>query len=179
MKKTLEPEQWRVIGRLRYLCGERARLDILMKSQEVSPESVCDLAERGLIVARHNGEEIDLTPGLIKTYSRRTFVTLSKAGDSYYWHDPRRVLRSPGRSRYGLSLTYLLGMVVFDDLTDLARKGLIHALTEDDLLPVDLADARQPWAGSGKVVLPGGAEMWTDAVIVRTTKAGQLYVERY
>jgi len=174
--KTLEPEQWRVLGRLRYLCGERARLYDMLKSQDVSPESVSDLAERGLIVAKLNGEEIDLTPGLIKTYRRRVFLTLSKAGESYYWNDPHRVLRSLGKAQYGLSLTFLLGMILFDDITDLARTGLIHAFTEDDT--VDLGAARQQWAGSAKVVLPGGGELWTNAVIVRTTRTGQLYCER-
>jgi hypothetical protein len=147
-----------------------------MKSQEASPEAVTDLAERGLIVAKLNGEEIDLTPGLIKTYRRRMFLNLSKAGESYHWNDPHRVLRSLGKARHGLSLTYVLGMVLFDDLTELAREGLIYALTEDDT--VDLSDASQRWHGSAKVVLPGGAELWTNAVIVRTTKTGQLYCER-
>nr|BFE69824.1 hypothetical protein GCM10020092_031250 [Actinoplanes digitatis] len=178
--RTLEPEQWRVMGTLISLCGERALLDNMLKQQDVSPEAVCDLAERGLIVTKLNGEEIDdLTPGLIKTYRRKMFLTRSKAGESYIWNDPHRVLRSPGRSRHGLSLTFMLGMISFDDLVSLAREGLIYALAEDDLAPVDLANARQRWVGSAKVVLPGGAEVWTNAVIVRTTKAGQRYVERY
>ncbi|MFF5293650.1 hypothetical protein [Paractinoplanes globisporus] len=176
--RTLEPEQWRVMGHLISLCGDRARLDTVLKQQDVSPEAVCDLAERGLIVVKLNGEEVDdLTPGLIKTYRRKMFLTRSKAGESYIWNDAHRVLRSPGRSRHGLSLTFLLGMVGFDDLVELAREGLIYALTEDDT--IDLANARQRWAGSSKVVLSGGGEVWTNAVIVRTTKAGQLYVERY
>lgn len=176
--KTLEPEQWRVLGLLTSLCGERARLDTVLKQQDVSPEAVCDLAERGLIVTKLNGEVVDdLTPGLIKTYRRKLYLTRSNAGESYFWNDPHRVLRSPGRSRIGLSLTYMLGMILFDDLVELAREGLLYALTEDDT--IDLANARQRWHGSSKIVLPGGAEVWTNAVIVRTTKAGQLYVERY
>ncbi|MFI7547258.1 hypothetical protein [Actinoplanes sp. NPDC049599] len=174
--KTLEPEQWRVLGRLISLCGERVRLHDMLKSQDVSAEAVTGLAERGLIVAKLRGEQIDLTPGLIKTYRRQMFLHLSKAGESYYWHDPHRVLRSLGKARHGLSLTYVLGMILFDDVTGLAREGLIHALTEHDT--VDLASARQRWAGSAKVVLPGGAELWTNAVIVRTTRTGQLFCER-
>jgi hypothetical protein len=175
--KTLEPEQWRIMGTLISLCGTRAKLHETMKQQDVSPESVCDLVERGLVVAKLNGEDIDLTPGLIKTYRRKISLNLTRAGESYQWSDPHRVLRSPGRSRHGVSLTFMLGMVLFDDLVELAREGLVYALTEDDT--IDLASAHQKWAGSSKVVLPGGAEVWTNQVIVRTTKAGQLYVERY
>jgi hypothetical protein len=176
--KTLEPEQWRVMGHLTYLCGERARLDTLLKQQDASPEAVCDLAERGLIVTTLNGEEVDdLTPGLIKTYRRKMYLTRSRAGESYIWNDPHRVLRSLGKARHGLSLTYLLGMILFDDLTGLAREGLIRAWTEDDM--VDLGNAHQIWHGSARVVLPGGAEVWTNAVRVQTTKTGQLYCERH
>jgi hypothetical protein len=176
--KIITAEQWRVMGTLISLCGERARLDTVLKQQDVSPEAVCDLAERGLIVTKLNGEEInDLTPGLIKTYRRKLYLTRSNAGESYIWHDPHRVLRTPGRSHGGLTLTFMLGMIAFEDLVELAREGLIYALTEDDT--IDLADARQPWHGSSKVILPGGAEVWTNQITIRTTKAGQLYVERY
>ncbi|GAA2579582.1 hypothetical protein GCM10010435_65970 [Winogradskya consettensis] len=173
---TLEPEQWRVLGRLKYLCGERAQLHSMLKAQDVSPESVCDLAERGLIVAKLDGEQIDLTPGLIKTYRRKMFLYLSPAGEAYYWNDPHRVLRVVGRFRHGVTLPHLLGMVLFDDVAKLAREGMIHALTEDD--PIDLGDAHQRWANSAKLVLPGGAELWINAVTVRATRAGQLYCER-
>lgn len=175
--KMLEPEQWRVLGALISLCGARARLNDTMKTQEVSPEVMSGLAERGLIVAKLDGEAIDLTPGLIKTHRRRIFLTLSHAGESYYWNDPHRVLRSLGKVRHGLSLTFLLGMVEFDDLTALARKHLLQALTKDDT--IDLGDARQRWHGSAKIVLPGGGELWTNAVIIQATKTGKLYCERY
>jgi len=175
--KTLEPEQWRVLGTLISLCGAKARLHETMKAQDVSPESVCDLVERGLIVAKLNGEDIDLTPGLIKTYRRKISLNLTRAGESYQWSDPHRVLRSVGRARHGLSLSYVLGMILFDDLTALAREGLIYALTEDNT--VDLANAHQRWEGSSRIVLSGGGELWNNAVIVRTTKTGQLYCERY
>ena len=176
--KFIEPEQWRVMGTLIALCGERARLDTVLKQQEVSPEAVCDLAERGLIVTKLNGDEVDdLTPGLIKTYRRKLFLTMSTVGQSYVWNDPHRVLRSPGRARNGLSLTYMLGMLFIEDLAGLSREGLITAATEDDT--IDLDGAHRPFSGSSRVILSGGAEVWTDHVIIRTTKAGQLYVERY
>ncbi|MEU4164540.1 hypothetical protein [Actinoplanes sp. NPDC026670] len=147
-----------------------------MKAQDVSPEAVADLSERGLITARLNGEDIALTPGLIKTHGRQTFLTLSRAGDAQRWDDPHRVLRTLGHAHYGLSLSFLLGMIFIDDVALLAREGLIHALTEHDT--VDLGDARQPFNGSQKLILPGGAEVWISAVIVRTTRTGQLYCER-
>jgi len=171
--KTLDPEQWRIIGRLITLCGDRARLSEILKSQEVSPESVTELAERGLIAAKLNGDDIDLTPGLIKTYRRSVYLRLSNAGESYYWNDPHRVLRSLGKAHHGLSLSYLLGMIVFDDVAELHRQGLVHALTEDTT--VDLDSARQRWADSPVLVLPGGGEVFTNAVMVRTTKTGQRY----
>jgi hypothetical protein len=148
----------------------------MLKSQDASPEALCDMAERGLIEAKLNGEEIDLTPGLIKTHRRSIYLHLARAGESYYWNDPHRVLRALGRARYGLSLGYVLGMILFEDLAALHRKGLVYALTEDDT--VDLGNARQPWSGSTRLLLPGGAEVWNGAVIVRTTRTGQLYCER-
>ncbi|WP_250000277.1 hypothetical protein [Actinoplanes sp. M2I2] len=176
--KIITAEQWRVMGTLISLCGQRARLDTVLKQQDVSPEAVCDLAERGLIVVKLSGDEVnDLTPGLIKTYRRKLYLTRSHTGESYIWQDPHRVLRAPGRSHGGLSLTFMLGMIGFEDLAELAREGLIYALTEDDT--IDLAEARQPWTGSSKVILPGGAEVWTNQIVIRTTRAGQLYVERY
>jgi hypothetical protein len=174
--KTLEPEQWRILGRLIYLCGVRARLHEVLKAQDASPEAVSDMAERGLIHARLNGDEVDLTPGLIKTHRRSMYLHLSAAGESYYRHDPHRVLRSLGQTKHGLTLAYLLGVILFEDLAGLHREGLLHARTEDDT--VDLGNARQPWAGSSKLLLPGGAEVWSSAVIVRNTKTGQLYCER-
>ncbi|GAA4719052.1 hypothetical protein [Phytohabitans rumicis] len=176
LMKTLEPEQWRILGRLISLCGARARLNHMLKSQDASPEAVSDLAERGLIHARLNGEEIDLTPGLIKTHRRNMYLHLSKAGESYYANDPHRVLRALGQTSHGLTLTYLLGMILFEDLAELHREGTLYALTDDDT--VDLGNARQSWTGSAKLILPGDAEVWINAVIVRTTKTGQLYCER-
>ncbi|SNY53694.1 hypothetical protein [Paractinoplanes atraurantiacus] len=178
MKTPLQPEQWRVLGALITRCGERARLGDVLKQQDASPEAVCDLAERGLIVAKLHGDEVErLTPGLIKTYRQRIYLTMSRQGESYANDDPHRVLRSPGRSRMGLSLSYMLGMIAMDELTDLVRWGLLEAVTVDDT--IDLADARQRWPGSSYVILPGGAEVHTHDVIIRTTRAGQLYVERY
>ncbi|MDQ7906863.1 hypothetical protein RB614_20315 [Phytohabitans sp. ZYX-F-186] len=174
--KTLEPEQWRVLGRMVSLCGARARLGEMLKSQDASPEAVSDMAERGLILATLDGEQIDLTPGLIKTHRRSMFLHLAPAGESYYWNDPHRVLRSLGRTTHGLTLTYLLGMILFEDIAELHREGMLYALTEDDT--IDLSEARQPFAGSSKLILPGGAEVWIDVVIVRTTNKGQLYCER-
>ncbi|WP_249999969.1 hypothetical protein [Actinoplanes sp. M2I2] len=175
--RKLQPEQWRVLGRLIYLCGERARLNDMIKGQEVSPEALCDLVERGLVVAKLNGEELDLTPGLIKTYRRSIHVRLSKAGESWYWDDPHRVLRSVGQARIGLTLSYLLGMVAFEDLAELHRAGLIEAITADE--PIDLGNARPRYAGSFRLVLPGGGELWNSAVVVKATKTGRLYAERY
>jgi hypothetical protein len=177
LTKTLESEQWRVLGHLHARCGDRARLHDLVKSQGVSPEAVCDMAERGLITVKLNGEGVDnLTPGLIKTHSRDLQLRLSKAGESYYWGDPHRVLGSLGRTTQGLTLTFMLGMILFEDVVELAGERLIQALTEADT--VDLVNARQPWSGSSKLVLPGGAEVWINSVRVQTTKAGQLYCHR-
>ena len=175
--RMLEPEQWRVMGVLISLCGAKARLHDVLKKQDASPEAVVDLSERGLIVAKLDGDEIDLTPGLIKTYRRTVVLGLSRAGEFFPGEDPHRVLRSIGRSRHGLCLTYLLGMIALDDLAELAREGLICAETAHE--PVDLSDARQTWRGSLTVTLPGGEELLKNDVNVRTNKTGQLYCERY
>ncbi|MCO8274781.1 hypothetical protein M1L60_29715 [Actinoplanes sp. TRM 88003] len=166
-----------MLGRLIYLCGERVRLTDMLKTQDVTPETVCELVERGLIVAKLNSEEIDLTPGLIKTHRRRLILRLSKAGESYYWENPHRVLRSLSNARIGLHLSYLLGMVLFEDLAELHREGMIEAFTEDGD-EIELGNARQPFSGSLRLLLPGGAEAWVSAVVVRITRAGQLYAER-
>jgi hypothetical protein len=175
-ERTLGREQCRVLGHLHSLCGERARLHDVLKSQDVSPETVCGLAERGLIVAKLDGEGIDLTPGLIKTHRRDIHVRLSKTGESCYWNSPRRVLGSLGRAKHGLSLSYLLGMILFDDVVELHREGLLDAVTET--AAVDLGNARQPWPGSTKLALPGGEEVWISSVRVRATATGRLYSHR-
>jgi hypothetical protein len=175
--RTLEPEHWRVLGRLMYLCGERARLTDMLKTQDVTPETVCELVERGLIVARLGSEDIDLTPGLIKTHRRRLFLKLSKAGESFYWNDSHRVLRSLGGARIGLSLSFVLGMVHMEDIAELHREGMIEAFTEDGDL-IDLSNARLPWANSQRLMLGHGAEVWINAVYLRLTPAGRRYCNR-
>jgi hypothetical protein len=172
----LDPEQWRVLSYLHGQRGQGAPLRQVVKAQGTNNDCLFDLEGRGLIQATVSGNEIELPVGHSR-YARQIRIRLTRAGRFRCDNDPLpRVVRALNRTTAGLTLTFLLGVALLDDLTEMARGRLIDGA--DDAGEVDLSSARPVNGMTYRIALPGGQIAYPEWVLVQLTARGCEYAAR-